>query len=695
MRSRRAIAALGIFLGTRLASAADPTNDEQYFLEITNRMRLNPQAELLILANINKGPPATWASPKSDEFQTANALTFFNVDASVLQTQWNALVPAPPIAWNSKLHDAAFYHANRVIAHRFDPPGPNGESGPQRHEFPGEPTIGQRFNNAGYTGWNTGAENLYAFAHNNFHGHAGFAIDWGNGPGGIQSPAGHRNNIMNPAFRETGVAIVPFNEIVGPLIINMDYASRPGFTFLTGVIYNDTFDANHFYTPGEGVEDVTIEVFNAGTNTLRSSTSTWSSGGYSLQLAVGTYDVKISGTGIAGPITYRNVVMASSNVKIDSLTSWLPAGGGSWTSAANWNGGVPNGVGTRAFVSSYSGSGGAIPINSAITVGSIDIDSSGFALNGTGSISLDVATGQSRINVAGTNHSIAVPLILNDNTTINVAGDLAIIGGLQNPSAKILMRAGAGNLRIAGPQNHAPGSILTHNAGTTRLGSNAGTPASPAAAAAGKLAIDITGTNSRLILESDQDLSNLTIAHASAGIQSLDLAGHALRVYSPNLASAKSSLYSAMRNVLVTPFDGILDSTLSSHVNARVGLAVVPDAHGDSHLLIRPTRAGDINLDGTVTIADFLGLAGNFNSSGVTWQEGDLNLDGNVTIADFLELAGNFNTSYSGETFPISDFEQQLLSTFAASIGASVPEPSAISALALGAMLLTSRRRRR
>ena len=41
---------------------------------------------------------------------------------------------------------------------------------------------------------------------------------------------------------------------------------------------------------------------------------------------------------------HSNVVMSSNNVKIDSETHWLPAVGGNWTSAANGNAGVPNGI---------------------------------------------------------------------------------------------------------------------------------------------------------------------------------------------------------------------------------------------------------------------------------------------------------------------------------------------------------------
>jgi hypothetical protein len=127
-----------------------------------------------------------------------------------------------------------------------------------------------------------------------------------------------------------------------------------------------------------------------------------------------------------------------------------------------------------------------------------------------------------------------------------------------------------------------------------------------------------------------------------------------------------------------------------------LGIANLIDAHGDGHVLIRPTRIGDLNLDGNVTIADFIDLAAHFNAAGpMTWQEGDLNYDGSVTIADFIDLAANFNQSYSGEVWSISGEEQNVLSGFASAHANEVPEPGMILGLSVGVGLLAYSRRRR
>ncbi|HEV8292037.1 MAG TPA: PEP-CTERM sorting domain-containing protein, partial [Tepidisphaeraceae bacterium] len=100
--------------------------------------------------------------------------------------------------------------------------------------------------------------------------------------------------------------------------------------------------------------------------------------------------------------------------------------------------------------------------------------------------------------------------------------------------------------------------------------------------------------------------------------------------------------------------------------------------------------------------SDFIDLASNFNATNKTWQEGDLNNDGSVTISDFIDLASNFNASYAGTIAKPDAADLQTLASFASSvgvdpsiIGSAVPEPASLSLLALGAVALLPRRRRK
>jgi hypothetical protein len=111
----------------------------------------------------------------------------------------------------------------------------------------------------------------------------------------------------------------------------------------------------------------------------------------------------------------------------------------------------------------------------------------------------------------------------------------------------------------------------------------------------------------------------------------------------------------------------------------------------DTAILVRLTRRGDANLDGTVDFNDLVMLAQHYNnaSGARTWWEGDFTYDGNVDFNDLVTLAQNYNTSVNDPPMPAAvagDWERAL---------ASVPEPGvAVGAAAAGLLPLGRRRRR-
>ena len=104
---------------------------------------------------------------------------------------------------------------------------------------------------------------------------------------------------------------------------------------------------------------------------------------------------------------------------------------------------------------------------------------------------------------------------------------------------------------------------------------------------------------------------------------------------------------------------------------------------GPSETLVRYTRYGDANLDGTVNLADFNALAANFGQSGRFWQDGDFNYTGNVDLIDFNALAAQFGLSGSAGGPTPQDW---------ANLASVVPEPS-IAAFSLLALAVLHRRR--
>jgi hypothetical protein len=155
------------------------------------------------------------------------------------------------------------------------------------------------------------------------------------------------------------------------------------------------------------------------------------------------------------------------------------------------------------------------------------------------------------------------------------------------------------------------------------------------------------------------------------------------------LKAVKADLHHSIAHAGENPGDGIFDSGMRGE-NSGLGVAFLPHADGPYGFFIRSTRIGDLNLDGTVTISDFIDLASYFNESGpsITWQEGDINHDNAVTIADFIALSANFGASYSGEVSGISSSDLDLLNAFASSHDLPLlPEPSSFLLLFLLAPL--------
>jgi hypothetical protein len=97
---------------------------------------------------------------------------------------------------------------------------------------------------------------------------------------------------------------------------------------------------------------------------------------------------------------------------------------------------------------------------------------------------------------------------------------------------------------------------------------------------------------------------------------------------------------------------------------------------------LRPSIAGDANLDGVVDSADFKILNDHYGAAG-GWMEGDFNLNGRIDFGDFQLLELNFGQL---------DTVTSTVTTTQSLAFANVPEPASLILLALGAPLLMRRR---
>lgn len=277
-----------------LYSIGQPTDEEQEYLELINRARANPNAE------------ATRLRTTTDP-EVLSTYAYFNVDLNLMASQFAALSAAPPLSLNANLSVAARLHGQDMLANNFQ--GHYGSDGAD---------PGTRMTRQGYT-WSTYGENVYASAESVFYGHAGFEVDWGNGPGGMQTPAGHRSNIHSAGFREAGIGVINgVNGGVGPQLVTQDFANKFGSVpFVTGVAYYD-LNQNGRYDAGEGIGGVSVAVTGSTYSAL-----TASSGGYSVPVpGNGSYTVTFSSPDLTA--TQRVVtVTGNNNVKVDYVPAYV------------------------------------------------------------------------------------------------------------------------------------------------------------------------------------------------------------------------------------------------------------------------------------------------------------------------------------------------------------------------------------
>jgi Ca2+-binding RTX toxin-like protein len=284
---------------------AQPTAKDQEMLELVNRMRQNPAGELDLLLNSS--------DPKINQ-----ALNFFQVNRDVLRQQWQQLRPTAPVAWSNELDQAASTHNQLMIANDL-----------QSHNLPGEVGLIQRNVDAGYTGGNRFAENVYAFSDSVEFGHASMAIDWGSGPNGIQNPAGHRDALLSPLYREVGIAIddeANPNTTVGPSVVTQEFANRTtlnGKAWLLGVAFTDS-NGNKFYNAGEGVKDLTVRVTKTNSD-LVTNVQTADAGGYQVLLDPGAYQLQfLRGAEVLDTQSFSIDTTNPTNIKRDIVVGTAP-----------------------------------------------------------------------------------------------------------------------------------------------------------------------------------------------------------------------------------------------------------------------------------------------------------------------------------------------------------------------------------
>jgi hypothetical protein len=283
-------------------SIGNPTNEQQYTLELTNRARANGGAEAARLQGFSTFGSPAFSGGLQEGPPTVNGQV------------WTIENSVQPLSWNPLLATAAQNHANRLNTddqffkggspHTWGGSTPNSRiadtgysmapyNGPTNNgAFPGPENVAESvsFGSGPFSAARLIAEIL--------NDHNALFTDT-SVPG-----RGHRSTMMLAFFREMGVGISAGTDVGqdgggttrtwDSLYVVDNFGTQTGSTpFITGVVYEDT-NGNGFYDPGEGRGGVRVDV--AGANFFAISSS---SGGYSVPVpGNGSFNVTFSGGGV-------------------------------------------------------------------------------------------------------------------------------------------------------------------------------------------------------------------------------------------------------------------------------------------------------------------------------------------------------------------------------------------------------------
>ncbi len=146
---------------------------------------------------------------------------------------------------------------------------------------------------------------------------------------------------------------------------------------------------------------------------------------------------------------------------------WAKAISGSWSTANNWTGGVPDSTGAAAVIDASTTAALTITLGSPQTIGTLVLGNSssltvGYTLCG-GPLTLSNSGNGTTIAVAGGRHVIESPLILADNLVVSGSGTLVLgsSGGItESGSHSLTVSAADGTLILSGINTYN-GTIVT------------------------------------------------------------------------------------------------------------------------------------------------------------------------------------------------------------------------------------------
>ncbi|CAN5350666.1 hypothetical protein BH09PLA1_BH09PLA1_16050 [soil metagenome] len=314
-------------------------------------------------------------------------------------------------------------------------------------------------------------------------------------------------------------------------------------------------------------------------------------------------------------------------------SQWTAPGGGTWSDDTKWSLGSPNNADAPAnFLSSITSPSTVTVDALGFTVGSMKFDNANrYTIAGPGTITIAAqSTGVGAIQVVSGSHTIAAPLSIESNTTIEVAPSTSTltISGNVSAGSVALTKIGAGAVVM----NNVRSGTLSVNAGTLAIaanGTNAGTSRVTALSIAGG------ATPSATLDLNDNDLI-VTNGTYSAVKDLIAFARHGGAWDRAGLTSTPSRNAFPKNKTLGTLTGAEYLTTGSSMFD---GFAVT-----SGNVLVKFTYYGDADLNGLVNFDDYARIDAGFNAGGGGWFRGDFDYNNQVNFDDYALIDAAFNS---------------------------------------------------
>jgi hypothetical protein len=477
--------------------------------------------------------------------------------------------------------------------------------------------------------------------------------------------------------------------------------------------------ALHISGSGQGLEI---------TNSLGDSGAVTIAGG-NLSVDGGSGQLAISAPGSVSCI-YEDVGNGAAGAVNQSggtnAVSVLFVGNGHGTGTYTLNG---NGTLTAAGGEVIGNSGNAVFIQSAGTntvTSEVDIASSAgvsasYTLGGSGALNVTGnlylggsstgAGGGGALNISGGTASISGSLTTwnTSGTMLNLAGGTLSVGSLLFAGPSQFSWTG-GTLNITGTAGVSGQTLTIPAAGILNLSANPGTgilvrnmSGISLSASSARMNVVATSIRSNRQLVVAPGLNFVGSADAWQGM--LDLTNNDMDVQGGSLANITNQIKAGYNGGNWSGTSGIVSSYAAANTTHLITLGVIQNNQGGSALystfdtagvgasdiLIKYTYYGDATLAGSVSSVDYALIDGGYLSHGgkTGWYNGDFNYDGAVNGSDYTLIDNAFNTQGAA----LSSEGAMMTAEISIAPPAAVPEPTVLSLLATGCLMLLRRRR--